>query len=226
MSQITLYYGKGSCSLAPHSLLQHLGISFKTREMVIGDNGLETADGSLSNAEYRKINPAGYVPCLVVDGEPITEQFAVMTMIALLSPDKEVGEALLGRNSLDRVLITQWMSWLSDTLHSSGYGAYLHPQRYVEDHKDYYDAVKAKGLKVIEYAHDLIEKKLAGRTYVVGDHLTVVDIFIYVIWRWGAPLAGLDMKKYPAYSKLAQRVEALDGVKKATKAEGVPLVFE
>ncbi|RWA11455.1 hypothetical protein EKO27_g3636 [Xylaria grammica] len=229
MPQVTLYHVNGACSLVPHILLRQLGIPFKAVPMRFrpGDNGLEAVDGSLSNAEYRKINPAGYVPVLVVDDEVITEQFAVLTMIALLSPDKEAGEALLGRDSLGRVRVTEWMAWLSDTLHSQGYGAFLHPQRFVEGSKDMYSTVKAKGLKNIEYCYDLIEKRLGNRTYVVGEHLTVVDLFVYVLWGWGARFALIEMKeRYPAYGKLVQRVEALDYVRKAVEEEGVKLQFE
>ncbi|KAI1750521.1 glutathione S-transferase [Xylaria castorea] len=228
MSQVTLYYGKGSCALAPHAVLRHIGIPFKAVEMLFrpGESGLQASDGSLSNAEFRKINPAGYVPVLVVDGEPVTEQFAVIIMAASLSPDKEAGAALLGRDQLDRVRVAQWMAWISDTLHSSGYGAHLHPERYVEDNKDMYDAVKAKGLKTIKYSYDLIEKRLGERAYAVGQYLTVVDFFLYVVWTWGTPLAHIDMKIYPAYEKLVRRMEALDGVKKAVEAEGLNLWLE
>ncbi|KAI0487752.1 glutathione S-transferase [Xylaria cf. heliscus] len=228
MSQVTLYYVRGACSLAPHTLLCHLGIPFKGVEMQFrpGDNGLDSKDGTLSNADFRKINPAGYVPVLVVDGEVITEQFAVMTMIASLSPDKEAGAAMLGRNQLDRVRTTQWMGWLSDTLHSTGYGAFLHPQRYVEDNKDMYATVRAKGLKTIEYSYDLIDKRLEGRTYIIGEHLTVVDIFAYVVWRWGTAFTGIDMnEKYPAYGQLVRRLDALDGAKKAKEEEGLKQNF-
>ncbi|KAH8156517.1 hypothetical protein CIB48_g11732 [Xylaria polymorpha] len=228
MSELTLYYVKGACSLAPHSLLRHIGVPFKVVAMKFrpGDDGLESEDGTLSNAEFRKVNPAGYVPALIVDGEVITEQFAVMAMIALLSPDKEAGEALLGRNPLDRVRVAQWMAWLSDTLHSSGYGAYLHPQRYVEGNKDMYSVVKAKGMKTIEYSYALIEKRLGGKTSAVGQHLTVVDVFLYVLWRWGSPLAGINMnEKYPLYGKLVRHVEALDGVREAVEEEGRELLF-
>ncbi|KAI8950090.1 glutathione S-transferase [Xylaria longipes] len=229
MSQITLYYVEGACSLAPHALLRHIGVPFKAVAMKFrpGDNGLEAADGSLSNADFRKINPAGYVPALIVDGETITEQPAVMTMVTLLSPDKEAGAALLGRDPLDQVRATQWMAWLSDTLHSIGYGAFLHPQRYVEDNKDMYAVVKAKGLKTIESSYGLIEKRMEERTYAVGQHLTVVDIFLYVLWRWSSFISDFDMKgKYPAYGKLVRRVEALDGVRKAIEIERLKLVFE
>lgn len=230
MPQITLYHVNAACSFVPHALLHHLGIAFKAVEMKFraGDNGLEAADGSLSNAEYRKINPAGYVPVLVVDGELVTEQFAVLTMIALLAGDKAAGEALLGgADPLARVRVVEWMAWLSDTLHSHGYGAFLHPQRFVEGRRDMYEVVKAKGLKTIEYSYALIEKRVADRTWAVGDHVTVVDFFLYVFWNWGGRLAGIDMgARYPAYGKLLRRVEAFEGVRKAMEEEGQKLYFE
>ncbi|KAI0975904.1 glutathione S-transferase [Xylaria arbuscula] len=228
MSQITLYHVNGACSLVPHIFLNLLGVPFKSVPMRFrpGDNGLEAVDGSLSNAEYRKINPAGYVPVLVVDGEVITEQIAVLTMIGLLAPNKEDAAAYFGRDLLGKVRVTEWMAWLSDTLHSQGFGAFLHPQRFVERKEDLYPPVKAHGLETIHYSYDIIEKRLGDRTYVVGDHLTVVDLFVYVLWGWGARLAKIDMKSnYPAYGKLVQRVEALQGVRSAVEEEGQPFHF-
>ncbi|KAI0542783.1 glutathione S-transferase [Xylaria digitata] len=228
MSQVTLYYASGVCSLVPHILLRQLGISFKAIEMKFReeDNAVESADGSISKEEYRKINPAGYVPVLVVDGEVITEQFAVSTMVALLSPDKEAGEAFLGREPLERVRVTQWMVWLSDTMHSQGFGAFLRPERYV-DNKDLYPDVRARGLKKIEYCYNVIDKRLGDRTYVVGEHLTVVDLFVYVLWRWAVNIPHIDMKeRFPAYAKLVQRVEGVPGVREAVQKEGGKLQFE
>jgi glutathione S-transferase len=229
MPQITLYHVNGACSWVPHALLRHLGIPFSSVAMKFraGDNGLEAVDGSLSNADFRKINPAGYVPVLVVNGELITEQFAVLTMIALLSPDKEVGEALLGRTPMGRVRVTEWMVWLSDSLHSHGYGAFAHPQRFVEGNRDMYEVVRAKGRKTIENCYERIEKRLEGRMYAVGEHVTVVDLFLYIFWMWGGVHAGIEMKKkYPAYGEVLKRVEKLDGVRRAMEEEGLKLYFE
>ncbi|KAJ2975953.1 hypothetical protein NUW58_g8214 [Xylaria curta] len=229
MSEITLYYTNGACSMSPHALLRHLGIPFKGIQMTGNPKagGLEAADGSLPNAEYRKINPGGFVPTLVVDGEVITEQFAVVTMIALLSPNKEAGAELLGRDRLERVRVAQWMAWLSGSLHSVGYGAFLRPDRLIEGREDIEPAIKAKGLKTIESIYALIDEKLDGKTYAVGEHLTVVDFFLYVVWGWGIRFAGIDMRgKYTRYRKVLQRVGALDSVRKTVEKEGVKLYYE
>ncbi|KAI1272520.1 glutathione S-transferase [Xylaria sp. FL0933] len=228
MPEVTLYHVNGACSLTPHILLCHLGIPFKSVPMVFrpGDNGLESADGTISNTEFLKLNPAGYVPLLVVDGELITEQIAVLTMIILLSPNKEDAEAYLGRDTLGRVRVAEWMAWLSDTLHSQGFGAYMHPKRFVDGNKDLYPEIKAKGMKTIKYSYDIIEKRLADRIYVVGEHLTVVDLFVYVLWGWGVRLTPIDMKStYPAYGKMVKRMEELESVRKAVKEEEQPLHF-
>ncbi|KAI0203343.1 glutathione S-transferase [Astrocystis sublimbata] len=231
MSQITLYYVKGGCSLSPHALLCHIGVPFQLVEMKwrADDDGLEAADGSFSKADYRKINPAGYVPALVVDGgEVITEHFAVVTMIALLSPDKAAGTALLGGDGMGRVRVTQWMAWLSDTLHSNGWGGFAHPKRYVEDRVDMYEVVKAKGWKTIEECHGIIEKRLGegGATYAVGGQMTVVDIFLYVLWGWAKLFAGVDLgDRYPNFEKLVRHMESLDFIRKAVEDEGLKLHF-
>ena len=77
---ITFYRVDGSCAQVPHAILQHLGIPFTEVVMVKDDNDKYVpADGSMTHAEYRaRINPDGYVPSLVVDGNPITEIPAIM----------------------------------------------------------------------------------------------------------------------------------------------------
>ncbi|KAI1357842.1 glutathione S-transferase [Xylaria arbuscula] len=230
MPEITLYLSNGACSQVPHIFLRHLGLPFKLFQMAIGAHGMEAADGSLSNAEYRKINPAGYVPVLVIDGEVVTEQFAIISAIAQLAPEKVATDGLLGRDAplllLEKVRVTEWMIYLSDTTHSAGFGAFLHPERYVEGHEEMYDVVKAKGRKTFEGSYELIDKRMRDRTYVIGEHLTVVDLFVYVLWSWGQRLAGIDMKaKYPAYGKLVQRVESLESVRAAVLKEEQLLHF-
>jgi len=59
LPSLTLYRRNGACTLASHILLTHLNIPFTEVIMDIGEGGLHAADGSLSNAEYRKIHHSG-----------------------------------------------------------------------------------------------------------------------------------------------------------------------
>lgn len=178
MPQVKLYIGKGSCSLAPHALLRHLGVPFELVEMRLrpGSGGVEAADGSLTYAEYLRLNPTGFVPALIVtedgggEAEIVTEMPAVLTMIAHLAPSRagvlreETGAQapLLGRTVRERVAVAHWMAWLSGTLHGAGFAPYWRPDRVAGDDESFHPAVKEQSMKVITAGFARIEEKLRG----------------------------------------------------------------
>ncbi|KAI5924622.1 glutathione S-transferase [Camillea tinctor] len=232
MSQITLYRANLTCSWVPHALLRHLSIPFKSVPMRPENNQspitshYEAADGSFTYEEYRKnVHPMGYVPSLVVDGEVITEQLAVLTMIAQLAPDREAGEAILGKAPLEHVRVIEWIVWLSGTLQAAGFAAFWRQNRYADQHEEAYPAIKEKGRKVIESSFERINEQLRGRQYAVGDALTIVDINLYVFWVWGAHIEIPMLERFPAYADVMRRVTALPGIRAAAEEEGLPLYF-
>jgi glutathione S-transferase len=221
MSQVTLYRKDGACSWIPHALLHHLAIPFTAVSMIAGPDGYEAADGSLTHAEFRVINPMGYVPVLFVDGESITEMPAVLTMIAELSSDEQKTKELLGRTAIERARVAEWMAWLSGTLHSLGFAACWRQYRFVEDHEECYPAVQEKGGKVIEQCFERIDLRLRGRRYAVGDTLTLADFNLCIFWRWGTVI-GYDMKnRFPSYTEALQRMQDVPGVREAVTEEGM-----
>lgn len=74
-------------------------------------------------------------------------------------------------------------------------------------------------------------EKINGR-YAVGDHLTVVDFFQHVFWRWGGQgqlgaldASGLDMGTYPRFRELVKNVEKFEGLREALRIEKKELEF-
>ncbi|KAL0944697.1 glutathione s-transferase [Colletotrichum truncatum] len=234
---LTLYRVNGSCALVPHCILTQYAIPFHgvpmepTPDSSFGSRYRAT-DGSLSHEEYLRINPTGYVPCIVVQpdhndgddgasGTAIGEMPAVLTYIASLLPEKN----LLGRTDAQRAKAYEWLCWLSGTLHSLGFAAFWRPERFVvgEEAKK---EVSVRGREVIDKCYARIEAALNGREFAVGEGLTVVDFNLYVFWRWGR-LIDVDMERhYPSYGRLMRVVEGLEGVRKAVQVEGKQLYFE
>jgi glutathione S-transferase len=71
----TLYYSPGAASMAVHWMLIEARIPFEARVVDIDT-------GAQHSAEYLRLNPAGRVPTLVVDGVPRHECTALLMLLA------------------------------------------------------------------------------------------------------------------------------------------------
>lgn len=69
--------------LVPDALLYHLCLSFHAIPLAPDADGKYVAvDGSFTHAEYRELNPTGYVPALDIgNGTIIAETLAILTCI-------------------------------------------------------------------------------------------------------------------------------------------------
>lgn len=191
--------------------------------MEMGKNGHEGADGSISSEDFRALNPTGYVPALDVDGTMITEMPAILTFIGSLSQDRQ----LLGRTSLERSQVLEWMAYLSGTLHGIGYAELWRPARFVGTAASVgiQDIVRLNGRAIIERSYEWIENKIAGNLNAINAHFTVVDIQLHTFWRWGSQV-GFDMNPYPKFAAVVREAEMLESVRKAMALENEALLFE
>ena len=212
--KLTLYRFNGSCALIPHALLLHYKIPFTAIRMRSGPDGFEAADGSFTNVEYRKVHHMGYVPALVVDNEVITELPAVVGYISSLVPD----ENLLGVTALDRARVTEWLAWLSGTVHGRAYGMMRRPGRFSNDPATF-DGIRTKGREGVDEAYARIDSKLQGKEFAVGSALTVVDFTLYIFYRWILELEVDVETVYPALYKHGKALEKLQGVKEVLEIE-------
>ncbi|KAM5352755.1 hypothetical protein ACJ41O_005477 [Fusarium nematophilum] len=221
MPNLTLYRTNGSCSLAPHALLRHFDIPVSIIRLHKGPDGrYEAADGSFTNAEYRAVHPLGYVPALRVGDEAITEVPAVLNYISSTVPE----ENLLGGDALERARVSEWLNWLSGTLHGLGFVGLWRPYRFSDDEAAF-EAIRARGRKVIDESFERIESRLEGREWAVGGGLTVVEFYLYVYARWGKKI-GIDVeRRYPAFGRFAQKLETLEGIREAVQDEGLEFSY-
>ena len=150
---LKLFIGPGSSSMAPHIALVEAGAEFELVPLSMGKR--ETR-----SAEYRKVNPAGKVPTLMLDdGEPLTEVLAILWYVAKRYPDAK----LLPDGGLEaEALALSWMSYIA-----SG----IHPTTLLD--------------KESRYASFVIgEQKLGMRTWAMGDRMSIVDIHLFrLFWR-------------------------------------------
>ncbi|KAI1053035.1 hypothetical protein LB506_009933 [Fusarium annulatum] len=220
MPKLTLYRANGSCSLIPHAILRQYKIPFTAVRLKFGPNGVEAADGSFSNAQYRSVHPRGYVPALAVDNEVITEMPAILSYMSSLVPE----ENLFGVGTIQQAKVLEWLVFLSGTLHGLGYGAWLRPGRFSDDVADH-KRIRAKGREVIHESFKRIDDALKNREYIVGNALTFVDFNVYIFARW-AHEVEIDLEKeYSHYYEHVRKIEKMEGVRQAVENEGLKFAF-
>ncbi|BGP49835.1 hypothetical protein JCM10450v2_005740 [Rhodotorula kratochvilovae] len=127
------------------------------------------AEGGVG-AEYLAKFPLGLVPALEKGDYKLTEAIAIASYLA--SQENKAG--LLGASKEDAADVLRWSSWANADLLPS-LAAWFRPLvgavPYV---KPAVEAAKAKAIKHLEH----LEKVLASRTFLVGERVTLADIFV------------------------------------------------
>ena len=209
---LQLWVSPGACSLLPHILLHEIHADF---ELVVVDIVKEVGFPE----RYKKLNPKQRLPILIQDDDIIiTETVAISTRISQMAPDHH----LLGVNDLEVVRSYEWFNWLSGTFHERGFGSFFSPNRIADD-EIAFEPIRRKSLEWIKQCYADVEERLTG-VHAVGDAFTAVDVFLYVIYRWGH-LLKLDMKgTYPKYTNLVLEITKRASVLKAVEKEEIPLI--
>lgn len=198
-----LYYLTAACSLASNISLREAGLKF---ELVKVDRHTKmTSDG----ADYREINPKGYVPALRLDdGAILTENDAILQYIADRNPAAKLAPPA---GSLERYRLIEWLSFISTELHKS-----FTPLFRAEAP----DAAKEYARKVLHGRLDYLEKAFGTRTFLLGEQFTVADAYLYVVLGWGAHVA-VDLGRWPQLKRFHERVGTRPHVAEALRSEGL-----
>ena len=79
------------------------------------------------------------------------------------------------------------------------------------------DEVRAKQQGLIASRFDLIEKTLSKQPYLLGDHFTAPDAYLFNMLRW-VEVSKLELARWPALSAFYQRMLERPAVKAALEA--------
>lgn len=196
-----LYYSPGACSLSPHIVLRETGLPFDLERVDLKTKQTETG------ADYRAINPKGYVPALRLDGDSIlTEGPAIVQYLADRVPDRKLAPP---SGTLERYRLMEWLNFITSELHKS-FGALFNPQA-SEDWKAFVRGLLGQRL-------DYVAAQLDGQDYLMGDAFAVADAYLFTVLNWGQ-WTGIDIGKWPALKAYHARMAARPAVRAALVAE-------
>ncbi len=198
-----LYYSPAACSLSPHIALYEAGLKFEA--VLASTKTHQLADGT----DYYTINPLGYVPLLELDdGTRLTEGPAIVQYIADQVPEKKLAPA---NGTLERYKLQSLLHFISTELHKN-FGPLFKPGTSPEAQQ----AAKDSLISRLKW----VDEQLAGKQYLMGDHFTVADGYLFNVTNWAA-FVKLDLSPYTNLLALRERVAARPAVQQAMKAEGL-----
>jgi glutathione S-transferase len=204
----TLYYAPGAASMAVHWMLIEIGASF---EAVLVD----IAAGAQRDPNYLRLNPAGRVPTLVVDGVPHGESAALLMLLAERHPETAMMPLL---NSPDRADWLEAMVYLANTLLPAMRDWFYASQ---DGDPTGVEAVTALARRRIEAAWDRLETRMAdGRSYLVGERLSTVDLLATMLMRWSRNMPR-PATAWPHLAAYAVRIHALPSFIEVNRREGL-----
>ncbi len=189
---LTLYYSPGACSMASHIALEETGEPYEVRETLL-------STGQHKTPEYLSVNPRGKVPALVVDGQLLTENTAILTYIGRRFP----GTGMLPEDPLAQARCISQMAWFSNTPHISQRGI-MRPYRFAS-RSDHHDDVKKTMAENFWKDLQEIDAIIDHKTWILGDRYTMADPYALVFYRWGLR-AELPVSELKSYTKLKDRL--------------------
>jgi glutathione S-transferase len=188
----TLHWSPNTGAFAPHAALAEVGAEYELVEVDLD------ADEHHSPA-FLRINRRAQVPVLeLLDGAVMTESVAMLLHIADCHPRAALLPVQPGRARAYRWLLFCALN-LYEAVCRSG-----DPHHYSDRAADF-DGIQAKALVDIDRYWDMVVSDLSG-PYFLGDHFSVVDLYLYMLMQWHAKPAALR-ERLPALDVLSSQVE-------------------
>ncbi len=205
---IKLYAAPGACSLAPHIVLQELGLPHELRIVKWKDTA--------AREELKKINPTGQVPTILTEeGYVLSEGVAIMQYLISCKPNN-----LFPESGKARFKAFEWMNFIATTLHKGCFSPLFNPGAFSDD-ETHFEAVKRVAMARLKTSLQIIEDRFPNEgDTVLGKEFTVVDAYLFTVIRWSDTFK-IDLSPYKKLHGFMQRMAKRPSVIAAMKAEGL-----
>ena len=201
-----LYYRPGTCALAPHILLEHVGIDYE-------------AVSAPAPPDFKEINPTGAVPVLELSEEKRLSQCgAILQFVCEVSGRDDL---LGGTDPFRRATVGKWVSFFTGDFHPAFF-PFFAPQRYTTSiDEPVLSEVKQAGRKMVQNGLAEIERQLSEQSYLAGKDLTVADFYSVPMLRWCKFLFSEGLKGWPETEGFYHFMNGLRATQQALRVQRI-----
>ncbi len=202
------YYAPQTVSVASHITLNEVGANYETRVLNFGATEQQSDD-------YLQVNPKGRVPALVTDQGILTETPAILAFLGQTFPEANL---IPQNNPFAFAKIQEFNAYLCATVHVA-HAHRMRGSRWVDDEAAM-QSMQAKVPQTMSECFRLIESEMFKGPWVMGDHYTICDPYLFTISNW---LEGdsVDINDFPTIADFNQRMRQRDAVKPVLELHGL-----
>lgn len=188
-----VFLAKGTISIAVAIALEEAGLAY-TPELV------DFANAAQTKPDYLAINPKGRVPSLITEHGTLTETGAILEYIAALAPKA----GLAPDDGFAAARMREVMYYIASTLHVN-HAHKLRGHRWATQEASFAD-MRAKVPQTMYDACAYIEQTALHGPYLLGETLSLADIYLFVVTTWLAG-DGVDVAAFPKLSRFMELME-------------------
>ena len=204
---IQFFYNAAPNPMKVALLLEELGLSYEAMPV-------DTRRGEQHSPEFLKVNPNAKVPAIRDGDVCVFDSNAILLYLA----DREGRFVPAADQSAPRAECLSWLMFVA-----SGVGPFsgqsVHFRHVAPQPQDY--ALNRYDFEAHRH-WTIVEQRLSGRTFMLGDAYSVVDM---AVWGWARMLpyvTGLDnvWERYPNVKRLLDTINARPAAKAAEALKG------
>ncbi len=201
------YYAPGVCSIGIHVLLEEIGKPYDLQ-------AVNLREGAQYKPEFTTVSTKSKVPALERDdGSVLTEFPVIATYLAKTNPDAH----LIPGDLETEIRAAEAMEYAVATMHGQGFARIFRPGNFGPAEQE--DAVKARGREMVEKGFAVLDKALAGKSYLGGDSLSIGDAAVFYVEFWAAGRLGMTLPANVAAHY--ERMKSRPAVQRVMQQEGV-----
>jgi len=190
-----LYYAPASASLGVRVLLEEIGADYDLLQTSIKMDE-PRAQGHLA------LNPNGWVPVLLWEGNAMYECAAITIFLCDRHPEAKLAPAV---HEPKRGLFLQTLVYFSNAVQNAFQLDY-YPDRFA-DTPETEPSAQRRGLRRLRETWKVIDDQIGSNKWLVGDHFTAADIYLFMLTTWLVPARGQpSIDEFPNVQRIASAV--------------------
>ncbi len=210
MPELKLFVAPNSCARVPTIALEEIGVPFDTQLV-------RTLAGEQNTPEFLAVNPKGKVPTLMIDGQPLTENVAILTWLNDTYPEANLMPKTT--DGFEKVLQISDLSFFSATVHPNVTRISM-PMKLMADKELAIKTVRPFAMKDMHKIMKMIEARLENGPWWYGDTWSAVDGYLY--WVCSRVMSGgFPLNEYVNLSRHFDMSNERPAVQRAMAREAV-----